>query len=338
MVRQAASTNPVPSVGFVNTSDGLRVEQSILALDAKLHPGLSFISQPIIKSDHILGQLLTSEDSAALMDVFGVKSRPLFCPYNRPFSVGKMRFELLPSGGGAGSASLLLNYENQTILYAPCLQIQKVRAQRRLQLRKAGSLILAAGYAPPTETPPSRGKALTNFEHAIEAGLSSVGPAKMEVYTETLTQFFEVLAILQSLEHPVTVHRRGFQLCKALTNSSLKLKDQIQLNGGRRSKEKIMVRFCPPSLGFKSRKSSRPHQILLCHSEIENPALPMSTQAMFRIPDFSYGSDYESIIKEVRPKKVYFFGHLAKSYADHFTNTLDISCQPLYTDQQPTLF
>lgn len=339
MVRQAESTNPTSNLGFVSTSDGLRVGKSILALDAISHPGLSFLSQPIVKPSQILGQLLTSEDSAALMDALGVKSKPLFCPYNRPFSVGKMRFELLPSGCGPGNASLLLHYENQTTLYAPCIQLKKIKGQRRFQLRKTDKLILSARYGSPNATPPSRSKSLTKFEASLKQALASVGPSKIEIYAETVTQFFEALAMLQSLETPVTLYRRGFHLCKALANNSLKFHDQIQQNGGRRSREKVLVRFGPLTEQLNLR-SGRQFQIILHHSELDLDLFnnTQATRVPICLPDFSYGTDYEEIIKAVKPKRVYFFGHLARSYAGHFQNTLDIKCHPLYTEGQPTLF
>src|SRR5690606_33632481 len=78
--------------------------------------------------------------------------------YNRPFSIGRLRMELLPSGTTLGGASLYVETDQGRLLYATRLQTHRISTVRKMQLKKAQTLVLGAYHADPNSAMPSRKK------------------------------------------------------------------------------------------------------------------------------------------------------------------------------------
>ena len=110
------------SCNLVAKDTGLHLKNSILWLDDLSGPQLSFLSiAPDYIPRSIQAQLITTAETAKILDLQRKKYNPLICQYNRPFSIGRLRMELLPSGYSFGSASLFVETCQGSLLYAPYL-------------------------------------------------------------------------------------------------------------------------------------------------------------------------------------------------------------------------
>ena len=138
---------------IVSTEDGLHLKDSILWLDAYSTGQLSFLSVARESIKNLLPQVIATEETVKVLEAFRKKPNALVCQYNRPFSIGQLKMELLPSGHSFGGALLYLETGHQSLLYAPSLQTLKIPTHRQLQLKKAKTLILKAQTPDPLQSP-----------------------------------------------------------------------------------------------------------------------------------------------------------------------------------------
>ena len=153
---QTASAAPTRggTIPIRSTDDGIHLSNSILWFDSRANGQLSFVSSAQCPSKVQVPQIITTEETLKILAA--QKNEPqthnaLVCQYNRPFSIGRLRMELLPSGGILGGASLYVETEQGRLLYAPYLQTQKSGTVRQMQLKKAHTLILNAYHPDPNQ-------------------------------------------------------------------------------------------------------------------------------------------------------------------------------------------
>jgi putative mRNA 3-end processing factor len=115
---------------------GTRIAGTVIACDAWRGDDLSFVSSarprpgqpsPIDRSSTrpARGQILTTETTLALLGprAARLRSRALVLGYGRPFVLGSLRIELLPSGILPGAASLACEGGERRILYAAAARL-----------------------------------------------------------------------------------------------------------------------------------------------------------------------------------------------------------------------
>src|SRR5690606_38073060 len=113
------------AIAIRQTNDGLHLANSILWFDSKESGDLSFLSSATQNFQPHVPQVIATEETVRILEAFRRKPRALICQYNRPFSIGPLKMELLPSGVVLGGASLYVETEKGRLLYAPQLQTQK---------------------------------------------------------------------------------------------------------------------------------------------------------------------------------------------------------------------
>src|SRR5690348_7431391 len=108
------------------TDDGLHLANSILWLDSQDSGDLSFLSSATTSFQPKVPQVIATEETIKILEAYRKKPNALVCQYNRPFSIGRLKMELLPSGCVLGGASLYVETDKGRILYAPQLQTQRI--------------------------------------------------------------------------------------------------------------------------------------------------------------------------------------------------------------------
>ena len=146
------------SISVKQTEDGLHLADTILWFDAQESGDLSFLSAASTATTPKVPQVIATAETVRILEAFRKKPNALVCQYNRPFSIGRLRMELLPSGALLGGASLYVETDAGRILYAPHLQPNRVPTVRQMQLKKAHTLILGAMHPDPSHAMPNRKK------------------------------------------------------------------------------------------------------------------------------------------------------------------------------------
>ena len=129
----------------VTWRDGIHIHGTAIWCDALRARDVCFVScaHAVPSSRH--GQLVATAETLAMLGEDRGDSR-LAVPYGRPFSLGTHRLELLRSGHGLGSASLLVDVDGHRVLYAGAVNPRGGGLGGAADTRPCDTLILAASY------------------------------------------------------------------------------------------------------------------------------------------------------------------------------------------------
>jgi Cft2 family RNA processing exonuclease len=305
--------------------DYIKLKDSILTLDARSSKSLSFISSYFTGRPDKNQQFMSTEATLRLLGYEQNPATALVCEYNHPFAVGRLKLEFLPSGLILGSSSLYVEYDDQSILYAPHLVLQKSKLLRQVQLKAAKTLILGA-----FEPTPKKGTRLFNKDQFTDVVNRYL---RMGIYPIVLCSPYgtaqEILAHLLSEGFPVKLHPKLHEIMKIYKKFGTELPRYYLTSAEREG-------------------------ITLTHKVIHHPKHPVihiedhssfnPDRYDFRDVDerFCYsskidGKDFKDIYSMVQPEEIYLFGPYAKNiYKDARALCDKVSILNPYN--QPALF
>ncbi len=329
-------TNKTEYPKMIPSEGGLHLKNTILWFDSHHQGQLSFLSSALEVKDALFPQIITTEETAKLIELYYKKPNALICQYNRPFSIGRLRLELLPSGHILGGASLSVNTIEGPLLYAPHLQPAKIPTVRAMQLIKAKFLILGAHLPLPQAPLPNRKR---EKEKLLEEVSSLVQQKRWPIiFCPSLGLAQELTHALSSMLLPVAVHSAIYKSNKIYEASGVKL-GAYSLYVPKRSKQKVTI--LPSELALKSKLSQisdRPY-FLVNQTPLseEREGIGREFSGEYLLTLSCSAPELTAIIQQVNPKELYFFGHFAKQYADYFSH-LALPIKTLFPNDQPPLF
>lgn len=298
------------------STDGLHLLGSILWLDAFSCKSLCFVSSVLSVQKVQAAQIIATEETAKLLGLAGKRLNILTCQYNRPFSVGRLNMELLPSGSVLGGATLYIESEGSTFLYAPDIQNQKSALVRKLQSKKASTLILKTCHPDPHSNFSARRKEkeqlIGDIKNFIASGTYPI------IYCSHYVTAQEITALLAQNDIPVAVHPSIYKINKIYEIYGSHLGSYTAYNH-RYHLNKVCI------FPLISRRSSVP-----VNSPILRVVDPSKTETTDYFPSFSGrtyhisttadGLGLQAFIQSVNPQHLYFVGPYAKIYAHELKN------------------
>ena len=153
----ATSVRKAPPRAFVFRS-GTRISGTVVACDAQGGGDLIFLSNAsglvgeATRVRAARAQVLTTPETLALMGPAGqrLRGRALTIGYGRPFGLGTLRVELLPTGVLPGAAALFCEAGERRVLYAGCARLgPPVYGAAPGEVRAADALCIDASYGHP---------------------------------------------------------------------------------------------------------------------------------------------------------------------------------------------
>ncbi|MEY4631551.1 MAG: hypothetical protein RIQ81_1671 [Pseudomonadota bacterium] len=335
---QGSKTGSIP---IRSTDDGIHLANSILWFDSQTNGQLSFVSSADVPSKVKVPQIIATEETLKLMAAQRSgpqKPNALVCQYNRPFSIGRLRMELLPSGGILGGASLYVETEQGRLLYAPFLQTQKSGTVRQMQLKKAHTLILNAYHPDPNQALPNRKKERDRFVDAVKSAVSKGLTPTILCRPTAVAQ--ELTKILSDEGVAVAVHPVIYKIHKVYETCGSPLgKYSLYSARGSQRNQKPVIWPAPTKPGhFRSKLPEGP--VFLIEQTAGESYLPPALRRTVERFYFSHacdGVELREVIAAVAPRELYFTGPYAKRYVEEMKSVCP-KVRPLFQNDQPTLF
>jgi len=145
MARRPRTTTPVNEP--VTWRDGIHVTGTAIWCDARRSRDVCFVSAAdrIGRVGH--GQLIATAATLAQLGALATGAH-LSVPYRRPFTLGTVRLELIPTGHALGAAALLIEDAGQRVLCAGVVGANGGLGELP-ELRSCDTLVVAAPYGRP---------------------------------------------------------------------------------------------------------------------------------------------------------------------------------------------
>lgn len=309
------------------TDEGLHLQNTILWFDSPSCPDMSFLSSatpPLpLENPGRKTRWIATDDTVALAKAMGRDYNALRCQYHRPFSVGSLRLEMIPSGGGLGCSSLYVEHKGKSLLYAPMLQSNRSPLSRQIELRRAETLILCAHDPLSDSTPPHRDKVLLDIVQHIQKHIQNdfwptifCAPSPM---AQNLTRSLTDHGI------PVVVPPAIAKIHKLYTNCGVALGNYATLSNKRNKLR--------PGVHIQPLRLPRSHAYNPSTIQVQNQSGDVQE---FHYPLWAQINDLQTVIEQVKPAQTFILGPYARSYAASLKSTHKIS--PLFKNNEPTLF
>jgi putative mRNA 3-end processing factor len=190
------------------TSDGMRVAESPLFLDARRPRALSFVSHA--HSDHIARHdrvIATSATASLLAAKLGRIKRAsvVTAPYGQAFDLGALKLSLHPAGHVKGSAQILIRREGRRILYTGDLGLSPSMTAEAAEVVPCDVLILESTFGHPRYRLPPRPEALARVDEFVAAAFRRNEVPVLQAYA--LGKGQEIIAHLARRGIPVRAER-----------------------------------------------------------------------------------------------------------------------------------
>ena len=333
---EAISPAKSETIRVKSTSDGIHLTGSILWFDSFSRGELSFLSSALSPVKTTVPQVIATEETIKILEAVRRKPNALVCQYNRPFSIGRLKIELLPSGSVLGGASIFVETAKGKFLYAPFLQPHRIPTVRQMQLKKANTLIIAAHHPDPAASLPPRKKEKDRLLGAVRERLNA--GAYPVIFCHAIGTAQELTQLLSENQIPLAVHSSIFRINKVYEayGSQLGNYSHYSKRYGRNS----VVILPLSNLGSPLRRRIPDGPIFYVEdgfSQSLDPSAFRQVTDRFHISSSCDGRDLREIITNVDPRELFIFGPYARRYVEMF-GELGPKVRPLFPDEQPALF
>jgi putative mRNA 3-end processing factor len=213
------------SVG-VSWRDGLHVLGTAVWCDARRARAVCFVSSADRTGRAGHGQLIATAETLALL---GARADShLAAPLRRPFTLGTVRLELLPSGYAIGAAGLVVDTGGHRVLYAGAVAPRGRGLGGTAELRPSDTLVVAAPYGA--------------VHHRFDAGPADVVAFAREVLDDGAVPIvlvtsplkgLDVAAALATAGVAVAAHRRIVEASRRLSDIGVAIAVRRTVASGR---------------------------------------------------------------------------------------------------------
>lgn len=322
---------------ILSTEDGLFLNDFILSFDSRRSKDLSFLSSALNPFLNISAHIMTTEETMRILKAFGRQPNALICQYNRSFSVGTLQLEFLPSGGILGGASLFVETDRGTILYAPLLRTEdEVLNLRSMQLKSANSLVLNAFHPIHIPTKFKKRYETNRLIQKIKTDIRSGRWPNIVCPPVGLAQ--EVAHLLTRHQIPVAVHPSIYRVNKVYEGVG-SFVGHYSLFQAKKAQE--MVVLLPQSRYLRiihDLGAERPSYLVQDTIVDLNPDPPCDVQDQFFLQMHADLDQIRNLIlPAVKPKKLFLFGPYMKQYAEVLRQDFP-TLRLLFQNNQPALF
>lgn len=190
--------------------DGLKLTKADLAIDFRRRQPRGFISHA--HADHMARHelALCTPATARLYQLRLGRRRTMELPYRRPIEWGGLRLTTYPAGHCLGSAMLLAEDGEQSLLYTGDFKLEASATAERAELPRADTLVMECTFASPTYRIASRD---TVIEQLVELVSTTIRAGQTPViHAYVLGKSQEVTRILTQAGFPVLQHRSIYEI------------------------------------------------------------------------------------------------------------------------------
>lgn len=271
-----------------------------LAIDVCRRQPRAFISHA--HSDHIARHeyALCTPETAALYHHRLGKRPTLAMPYRKPVEWGGLRLTTYPAGHCLGSAMLLAEDGDQSLLYTGDFKLGLSATAEQAELPHAEILVIESTYGHPDYRLPPRGQAVDQLLTVVREALAGDAVPVIEAYS--LGKGQEVTRLLTDAGVPVLQHKTIFAVSQVYEACGVALGRHALFTGKAEPGWAVMV---PPNVGTLE-QLGRQMRIAVTGWSID-PRTKYRLKVDHAVP-LSDHADYDELfeaVARVSPKVVY---------------------------------
>ena len=300
---------------MIEYNNGIHLKGTELWFDSKKKAGLSFISSANLDKFTPPEKIIATPETIKFLDKKIKKSVVLACPYYRPFALGNLQVELVPSGHMPGSSQMIVDKGDKTLVYTGDINLRKLPTTEPAYTNHCDVLVMKCAYGlPDYEFPP--------FEKSIEAVVNFINETQSSdstpvIMAEPLGKAQDIIKALGEKGFKLSLHESIYKATKIYEEFGIQFRD-YELFKPRDIEGKIVI-IPPDKIGannIRNIKRKRAAIVTECALE-EKPAIKSAFNSD-EVITLSNRAGYRELLEYVQlvnPKKVYLIEEHATEFA-----------------------
>jgi Cft2 family RNA processing exonuclease len=197
---------------MIEYKDGIHLKGTDLWFDARRKAQLSFISNAEFDKFAPHKKIIATPQTIRLLGKKIRNSIVLACPFNRPFSLGRVRVELLPSGSMLGSSQISVDFDGKNLVYTGDLRLRPSETSDRVVTKHCDILVIKCTYGLPNYIFPSTEEVVGSIKDFIDGTFSS-GQAPV-ILANHLGSAPDLVKVLGRDGYSLSLHKSIFDVIK----------------------------------------------------------------------------------------------------------------------------
>lgn len=302
---------------MIEYKNGIHLKGTGLWFDSKKKTGLSFISSADIDKFTPPEKIIATPETIKFLENKIKKSVLLTCPYFRPFTLGNLQVELIPSGHMLGSSQMVVDKGGKTLIYAGDIYLKTLPTVEPIKIKHCDVLVLKCSCAVPESTSPTTEESIELLIEFIEDAFSSKFTPMIGVEPFGIGQ--DIIKILGANGFKLSLHQSIYNVTKTYEAFGINF-GEFELFKPSNLEQKVLI--IPPdkldSGSIEKIKNTRSAMIIDCSEEMPTCIAENKADEVFVFTSKAGYKELLEYVEKVNPNKVY----LIDKYANEFAKTL----------------
>lgn len=317
--------------------NGIRLVGTDLWFDARKKVRLNYISSPNISPLPGHERIIATPETIKFLEKKISDTTVLSCPYNRPFTLGNLKIELIPSGYMLGSSQMVVEYGGKRIIYTGDLKLRYSSTAQYIEIRRCDYLLLKCRYGISKYLFPPDNEVLDQIYQFIKESLyfNYTPVVIIEPYGKTQ----DLILYLHEKKLEVAVHRSILNVLRVYENFGYNFSNCQSMNLANVEGKVLLV---PPNMkGTKLLdriRKKRVSAVMGWSLGIENEIMEFfNADFVFPLSNHAGYDELMQYIQIVNPEKIFLTG----TYGMEFSRVLKnqgYDAKPLDTPRQLKFF
>jgi len=317
---------------MIEYDNGIHLKGTGLWFDSKKKVGLSFISNADIDKFTPPEKIIATHETIKFLEKKVKKSVLLTCPFYRPFSLGNLQVELIPSGHMLGSSQIIVDKSEKTLIYSGDINLKELPTTETISIKHCNVLVLKCTFGLPEYIFPRFEESMEPLIKFIGAALSSNSTPILMVKAMSVAQ--DIIKTLGDNGFKLRLHKSIYNVTKIYEELGVNFGDYELLESGN-IEEKVVI------MPLEKIDSDNIHEIkskqsaIIVESGTEELSSITSEFNADKAFTFSTRAGYDELleyVEKVNPEKVY----LIDQYANEFAKTLQNNGYEAIALEKPT--
>lgn len=190
---------------MIEYDEGIHIKGTDLWFDSKKKARFSFLSNANVTGFVPHEKVIATPKTIRLSEKRVKSSVVLVCPFNHPFSLGKVQVELIPAGYILGSSQILIEMDGKRIVYTGDLKLRPSETAEPAEIRRCDIMIMKCTYGLPKYVFPSPQSVIDSMVDFIDDSLSSgITPILL---VDPLGKAQDIAKVLGDMGYSISLHR-----------------------------------------------------------------------------------------------------------------------------------
>ncbi len=301
---------------MIEYQNGIHLKGTELWFDSKKKVGLSFISNANIDKFTPPEKILATPETIKFLEKKIKKPVVLACPYYRPFALGSLQVELVPSGTMLGASQIMVDKGNKTLLYSGNINLNRLPTTQPAHTNHCDVLVMKCPFGLPGYKFPSFDQSMEDLIKFINETLSSNLTPVLVV--EPLGKAQDIIKALDVKGFELSLEKSIYKFTKVYEDLGIGFGEYGLLKP---SETEGKVAIIPPSeLESEDIKNIlRKRAIMLTECSEDEQSRIKSQYKVDEVIALSNHAGYEELIEfvdGVEPEKVYLIDENATLFAE----------------------